>query len=68
MPGPRHWSSIWYGPKTTLGGYSLMVDPNEPIHLTGEQARSGATPHMTRYILGISLVLVILIFAFLLYR
>jgi hypothetical protein len=45
-----------------------MVDPNEPAHLTGEQARSGATPHMTRYILGISLVLVILIFAFLLYR
>ena len=45
-----------------------MVDPNEPTHLTGEEARSGATPHMTRYILGVSLVLVILVFAFLLYR
>jgi hypothetical protein len=45
-----------------------MADPEEQTHLTGEQARSGATPHMTRYILGISLVLVIVIFAFLLYR
>ena len=45
-----------------------MVDPNEPTHITGEDARSGATPHMTRYILGVSLVLVILVFAFLLYR
>ena len=45
-----------------------MVDSNEPTHVTGEDARSGATPHMTRYILGISLVLVILVFAFLLYR
>ncbi|MEN2791898.1 hypothetical protein ABC974_19860 [Sphingomonas oligophenolica] len=45
-----------------------MADPNEPTHLTGEEARGGATPHMTRYILGMSLVLVILIFAYLLYR
>jgi len=45
-----------------------MVDPNEQTHLTGEEARSGATPHMTRYILGVSLALVIIVFAFLLYR
>jgi hypothetical protein len=45
-----------------------MADPHEPTHLTGEDARSGATPHMTRYVLGISLVLVIAIFAFLLLR
>jgi hypothetical protein len=45
-----------------------MADPHEETHLSGEQARAGATPHMTRYILGISLVLVIAIFAFLLYR
>jgi len=45
-----------------------MVDPNEQTQLTGEEARSGATPHMTRYILGISLALVIIVFAFLLYR
>jgi hypothetical protein len=51
-----------------LGGYRLMANPEEQTHLSGEEARSGATPHMTRYILGISLVLVIVIFAFLLLR
>ena len=45
-----------------------MVDPNEPIHVDGDDARAGATPHMTRYILVISLVLVIAIFAFLIIR
>lgn len=45
-----------------------MVDPNEPIHVDGDDARAGATPHMTRYILVISLVLVIAIFAFLVIR
>jgi hypothetical protein len=45
-----------------------MTDPDDPIHLSGEQARAGATPHMTRYILGISLVLVIVVFAVLLVR
>ena len=45
-----------------------MANPDEPTHLTGVDARAGATPHMTRYILGISLVLVIAIFAFLLLR
>jgi hypothetical protein len=44
-----------------------MTDPNEKIHVSGTEARSGATPHMTRYILAISLVLVIVIFAFLFY-
>jgi hypothetical protein len=42
-----------------------MTDPEEKIRISGLEARSGATPHMTRYILGISLVLVIAIFAFL---
>jgi len=45
-----------------------MADPNEPIRVDGEDARAGATPHMTRYILAISLVLVIAIFAFLVIR
>ena len=45
-----------------------MVDPKEQIHVAGEGARAGATPHMTRYILVISLVLVIAIFAFLVIR
>ncbi|MCM8730690.1 hypothetical protein ACFO8O_06870 [Hephaestia sp. GCM10023244] len=40
-----------------------MADQNDPIHLDGEQARAGATPHVTRYVLGISLVLLIAIYA-----
>ncbi len=39
-----------------------MVDSNEPTHISTEDARAGATPHMTRYILAISLVLIIIIF------
>ncbi|MES3046430.1 hypothetical protein C8J42_102107 [Sphingomonas sp. PP-CE-1A-559] len=45
-----------------------MADPNEPIHIDTEDARAGATPHMTRYILAISLVLVIVIFGFIILR
>ncbi|WP_199743104.1 hypothetical protein [Sphingomonas ginsenosidivorax] len=45
-----------------------MADPNEQIHVSTDEARAGATPHMTRYILGISLVLVIVIFAVLVLR
>lgn len=41
---------------------------NEPIHLDAEHARAGATPHMTRYILGFGLVLVIIAFAVILYH
>ena len=44
-----------------------MTDPNEKIRVSGEEARAGATPGMTRYILAISLVLVIVIFAYLFY-
>ena len=40
---------------------------NEPVHLNKEQARAGATPHMTRYVLGFGLVLVIIAFAIILY-
>ncbi|MES2420728.1 MAG: hypothetical protein V4595_05430 [Pseudomonadota bacterium] len=45
-----------------------MADPNERIHIETDDARAGATPGMTRYILGISLVLVILIFGVLVFR
>lgn len=45
-----------------------MADPNERIHISTEDARAGATPHMTRYILVISLVLVVAIFGFLIIR
>ena len=39
---------------------------NEPAeHLTTTEAREGATPHVTRYVLGWGLALVIIIFAIL---
>ncbi|WP_169798320.1 hypothetical protein [Sphingomonas soli] len=44
-----------------------MAENEEPIHRTTEQARAGATPHMTRYVLGFGLVLVVLAFAVILY-
>jgi hypothetical protein len=40
---------------------------DEEQHISTEDARAGATPRMTRYILGISLPLVIIIFAFLVF-
>lgn len=45
-----------------------MNEPEDTPHVGTDDARAGATPHMTRYILGISLVLVIGIFAFLFLR
>ncbi|MBA2636180.1 MAG: hypothetical protein H0U83_05780 [Sphingomonas sp.] len=39
----------------------MVNEPQE--HLTTTEARGGATPHMTRYVLGIGLALVIVIFA-----
>ncbi len=45
-----------------------MADPNERIHVETDDARAGATPHVTRYVLAISLVLVIVIFSFLVLR
>lgn len=38
-----------------------------PEHLTTTEARAGTTPHMTRYILPISLGLVILLFVIILF-
>ncbi|WP_375287927.1 hypothetical protein [Sphingomonas sp.] len=43
-----------------------MADPNNRVHLETDEARAGATPRMTRYILAISLVLVVVVFALLL--
>jgi hypothetical protein len=45
-----------------------MADTDDQIHVESEQARAGATPHMTRYILGISLVVLIVIYAILVLR
>jgi hypothetical protein len=39
-----------------------MTD-RRPEHLTTTEARAGATPHVARYVLGIGLVLVVVIFA-----
>ena len=41
------------------------MDEDE-THISTTRARGGATPHMTRYILAISLTLVILLLGFLL--
>ena len=41
-----------------------MADRQE--HLTKTEARAGATPHMTRYVLTIGLLLVVTIFAIIL--
>ncbi|WP_150291449.1 hypothetical protein [Sphingobium estronivorans] len=35
-------------------------------HLSREEVRSGASTHVTRYVLGISLVLIVIVFALLL--
>ena len=40
-----------------------MADPNDPLHIETDRVRAGATPHMTRYILAISLTLIIAIYA-----
>ncbi len=39
-----------------------MTD-ERPEHVTTTEARAGATPHMTRYVLSIGLLLVIVAFA-----
>ena len=39
---------------------------DEPPHVGKTEARAGTTPHMTRYILPISLGMVVLIFAIIL--
>lgn len=38
-------------------------DKGNGVELTTEQARAGATPHITRYVLGWGLALVIIAFA-----
>ena len=43
-----------------------MTD-GSPEHLTTTEARAGTTPHVTRVVLGVSLLLVIAIFALILF-
>jgi hypothetical protein len=40
-----------------------MMSDERQERITTTEARAGATPHMTRYVLGISLALVIVLFA-----
>ena len=44
-----------------------MAENDEHIHVSTTDARAGATPHMTRYVLGFGLLLVIIAFAVILY-
>ena len=44
-----------------------MADQDEQIHVDTDRARAGATPGMTRYILAISMVLIIVLFAIVLF-
>ena len=39
-----------------------MAENEEPIHLDAQDARAGSMPHMTRYVLGFGLALVIIAF------
>ena len=40
---------------------------DEPTHLRKTEARAGSTPGVTRYVLSISLALVVILFAILLF-
>ena len=40
---------------------------DSPEHVNMTAARAGTTPHVTRYVLGIGLVLVIIVFAIILF-
>jgi hypothetical protein len=45
----------------------MKMPDQQPDHVTTTEARAGSTPHMTRYVLGIGLLLVIVIFAIILF-
>jgi hypothetical protein len=40
-----------------------MMSDERPEQVTTTEARAGYTPHMTRYVLGIGLALVVVVFA-----
>jgi hypothetical protein len=46
------------------GDFVSMAEPSE--HISTTEARAGATPHVTRVVLGVGLLLVIAIFALIL--
>jgi len=45
-----------------------MTDQDNQTHIDAEKARAGATPHVARYVLGVSLLLIVLVFAWLFIR
>ena len=49
---------------TQFGGF---VTDGTPEHLTTTEARAGTTPHVTRVVLGVGLLLVVAIFALILF-
>ena len=59
MPGVGRYSGIHREP-------AHLMDDGERI-VTKTEARAGTTPHMTRYILPISLGLVLILFALILF-
>lgn len=40
-----------------------MTNAEPPEHISEQDARAGNTPHIVRYVLGISMALIIIIFA-----
>lgn len=42
-----------------------MANPEPTPHISTEDARGGTTPHVTRYVPAVSLVLVIILFVWL---
>lgn len=44
-----------------------MAENDDSTHIDTQDARAGATPHVTRYVLGFGLLLVIIAFAVILY-
>jgi hypothetical protein len=55
-----------YGVIAMSQAHPTDQDKGNGVHLSTEDARSGATPHMARYALGWGLVLVIIAFVALL--
>ena len=44
-------------------GFERMMTDERREQVTTTEARAGSTPHVTRYVLGISLALVVVLFA-----
>jgi hypothetical protein len=64
VAGREHGSASRVGFKNILASEAMEEEPAE--HLTTTEAREGVTPHVTRYVLGWGLGLVIVIFVILL--